>query len=123
MAVLSGDPSQEGFFVLRLKAPDGYRVAAHWPTRENLTIISGTFHLGMGDTLDTSKADAMPAGSFAYLDGEMNHYAWVEGRPWCRWRAWAPSSSTTGIRRTTRARSSVICLGPALAGPNRRRRS
>ena len=80
MAVLSGDPSKKGFFVLRLKAPDGYRVAAHWhPTRENLTIISGTFHLGMGDTLDTSKADAMAAGSFAYLDGKMNHYAWVEG--------------------------------------------
>lgn len=80
MAVLSGDPSKAGFFVIRLKGPDGYRVAAHWhPTRENLTIISGTFHLGMGDTLDTSKADAMPAGSFGYLDAKMHHYAWMEG--------------------------------------------
>ena len=80
VAVLEGDPSKKGFFVIRIKAPDGYRVPAHWhPTRETLTIISGTFHLGMGDTLDTSKGDAMPAGAFGYMDAKMNHYAWMEG--------------------------------------------
>ena len=80
LAVLEGDPSKKGFFVIRIKGPDGYRVPAHWhPTRETLTIISGTFHLGMGDTLDTSKGDAMPAGAFGYPDAKMNHYAWMEG--------------------------------------------
>src|SRR5438552_11171459 len=42
MAVLSGDPGKAGAYTLRLKAPDGYKVASHWhPTDENLTIISG----------------------------------------------------------------------------------
>jgi len=80
IAVLEGDPSKKGFFVIRIKSPDGYRVAPHWhPTRETLTIISGTLHLGMGDTFDTSKADAMPAGAFGYMDAKMHHYAWMEG--------------------------------------------
>ena len=80
LAVLEGDPSKKGFFVIRIKGPDGYRVAPHWhPTRETLTDISGTFHLGMGDTLDTSKGDAMPAGAFGYMDAKMHHYAWFEG--------------------------------------------
>jgi hypothetical protein len=80
LAVLEGDPSKKGFFVIRIKGADGYRVAPHWhPTRETLTTISGVFHLGMGDTLDTAKGDAMPAGAFAYMDATMHHYAWMEG--------------------------------------------
>jgi len=80
LAVLEGDPSKAGFFVIRIKAPDGFRIAPHWhPTRENLTIISGTFNLGMGDTLDQSKTTAMTTGSFGYLDAKMHHYATCSG--------------------------------------------
>src|SRR4051812_2946435 len=56
LAVLSGDPSKEGLYVVRLKLPAGYKIAAHnHPTAEMVTIISGNFHLGMGDKLDQSK--------------------------------------------------------------------
>ncbi len=59
--VLQGDPSKAGFFALRLRLPDGYRIAAHWhPTEERLTVISGTFHLAMGDSFDTSAGSATP---------------------------------------------------------------
>src|SRR4051812_41620769 len=45
-AVLSGDPSKTGPFVIRLKMPAGYRVAPHWhPTDEHVTVLSGTFSL------------------------------------------------------------------------------
>ncbi len=30
MAVLQGDPGKAGMYTIRLKAPDGYKVAAHW---------------------------------------------------------------------------------------------
>ena len=50
---------------------DGYRIAPHWhPKRENVTVISGTFKVGMGDRFDESKMGDFPAGSFAYLDPE-----------------------------------------------------
>ena len=53
IAVLSGDPSKEGQFVYRLKVPAGYKVAAHThPNDENVTVMSGSAHIGMGDKLD-----------------------------------------------------------------------
>jgi hypothetical protein len=81
MAVLEGDPgSSTGDFTIRLKMPDGYRIAPHWhPKRENVTVISGNFKVGMGDTFDATKMNTFPAGSFAYLDPSMHHYAMAVG--------------------------------------------
>jgi hypothetical protein len=33
----------------------------------------------MGDQFDTSKMGAFPAGSFAYMDPDMHHYAMASG--------------------------------------------
>jgi hypothetical protein len=80
MAVLAGDPGKEGLYVIRIKAPDGYKVAAHWhPRAEHLTVINGTFNLGVGDKLDESKATAMAAGAFGSMPAKMHHYAWCKG--------------------------------------------
>lgn len=52
-AVISGDPGKAAPFVIRLQAPAGYQIAAHWhPTDENVTVLSGTFAIGMGDKFD-----------------------------------------------------------------------
>jgi len=81
LAVLEGNPAaHDGDFTVRLKMPDGYRIAPHWhPYRENVTIISGNFKVGMGDHFDESKMGTFPAGSFAYLDPDMHHYAIASG--------------------------------------------
>ena len=80
MAVLAGDPGKPGPYTVRIKAPDGYKVAAHWhPAVENLTVISGEFHLGVGDKMDESQAKAMTPGSFAMMPAHMHHYAWTKG--------------------------------------------
>ena len=80
-AVLEGDPmATTGDYTIRLKLPDGYRISPHWhPLRENVTVISGTFKVGMGDVFETSKMTALPPGSFAYLDPDMHHYAMACG--------------------------------------------
>lgn len=77
LAVLEGNPmAPSGDYTIRLKMPAGYKIAPHWhPLRENVTVISGTFKLGMGDQFDESKMMAVSAGSFAYLDPSMHHYA------------------------------------------------
>lgn len=78
-AVLYGDPAKEGQFALRIKLPSGYHVPPHThPVDENVTVISGTFKLGMGDTADQSKAKAVPAGSFFSLPPGMKHYAYTD---------------------------------------------
>jgi ketosteroid isomerase-like protein/quercetin dioxygenase-like cupin family protein len=76
MAVVSGDPSKNGHFVVRLQMPAGYRIAAHWhPTDEHVTVLSGTFGIGMGDTFDQAALKEMPAGGYAALPAHMNHFA------------------------------------------------
>lgn len=81
LAVLEGNPgAATGDYTVRLKMPDGYRIAPHWhPNRENVTIISGTFKVGMGDEFEESKMATFPAGSFAYLDPSMHHFAMASG--------------------------------------------
>jgi catechol 2,3-dioxygenase-like lactoylglutathione lyase family enzyme len=80
-AVLEGDPTAStGDFTIRLKMPDGFRIAPHWhPNRENVTVISGTFKVGMGDEFEANKMKAFIAGSFAFLDPDMHHYAMACG--------------------------------------------
>ena len=80
MAVLQGDPGKAGMYTIRIKAPDGFKVAAHWhPTAEHLTTISGTFNLGTGDKLDETKTTPMAAGAFGSMPAKMHHYAWCKG--------------------------------------------
>src|ERR1700758_1452099 len=80
-AVLEGDPTATtGAFTIRLKMPDGFRIAPHWhPQRENVTVISGTLKVGMGDTFVPNAMNAFPAGSFAFLDPNMRHFAMAHG--------------------------------------------
>src|SRR5579863_9387431 len=81
LAVLEGNPmAATGDYTIRLKMPDGYKVAPHWhPKRENVTVISGTLKVGMGDKFDESKMMSFPATSFAYLDPSMHHYVMASG--------------------------------------------
>jgi quercetin dioxygenase-like cupin family protein len=70
-----------GGYTVRVKMPDGYRIAPHWhPLRENVTVISGTFKVGMGHVFETNKMTTLPAGSFAFLDPDMHHYAMASGQ-------------------------------------------
>lgn len=79
-AVLSGNPGIEGSYTLRAWLPNGYKVPPHWhPTTENLTVLSGTLHVGMGDVFDKAKGTTITAGGFAVMPATMRHWAWAEG--------------------------------------------
>ena len=80
MAVLEGDPTKEGPFVVRFQFPAGYHVPPHThPKTERVTVISGTLYLATGETLDRSSAKELPAGSFGYWPAGMKHTAWANG--------------------------------------------
>lgn len=79
-AVLEGDPNKPGPFVFRVKVPDGYKIPPHThPKHERVTVISGTFHLGMGDKFDGSKTEALPAGTYGTWPAGMKHFVWCKG--------------------------------------------
>ncbi len=80
VAVLHGDPGKPGAFAMRLSAPGGYKIPPHWHSQsEDLTVISGTFYLGMGDKADGSDAHALASGGFHHLPAKAHHYAFSKG--------------------------------------------
>lgn len=77
IAVVRGDPSKEGMYVVRLKVPAGFKIQAHnHPNDENVTVISGSFNIGTGDKLDDKKGMLVKAGGYSFVAKGMNHYAW-----------------------------------------------
>lgn len=80
MAVLEGNPAAEGPFTMRLRVPDGFRIPPHThPKTERLTVLAGTFRLGMGATFDASKMESLPAGTYGFWPAGMQHYAQARG--------------------------------------------
>ena len=78
LAVLEGNPFQPGLYTMRLQMPAGYRIPPHWHSKdEHVTVISGTFNLGMGQKFDMKTAAAMPAGTFGFLGPNMKHFAFA----------------------------------------------
>ena len=61
-----------------MKMPAGYKIPAHnHPTTESVTVVSGNFHIGMGDRLDEAKGIELTAGAYGEAPAKMNHYAWM----------------------------------------------
>jgi hypothetical protein len=80
MAVVSGDPSKPGPFVIQLAMPDGYRLAPHFhPTDETVEVKQGTFLFAMGDTFDLAKTKPMNVGEKGSIPANMHHYATAKG--------------------------------------------
>jgi quercetin dioxygenase-like cupin family protein len=81
IAVVSGDPDKEGSpFVLRFRYRGKARIPPHWhPVDEHLTVLSGTFRLGMGESGDESSTTTLRPGGYAFVPAKMAHYAWTDG--------------------------------------------
>lgn len=80
VAMLEGNPAQDGPFTMRLQLPDGFQIQPHWhPAVEHVTVISGTLNLGMGEKFDKAAGRALAAGSFAFMPPGMRHFAWATG--------------------------------------------
>ena len=80
LSVLEGDPTKAGPYTMRLSMPDGYRIPPHFhPGTEHVTVVEGTFLVGMGGKFDAAKLTSLPVGTFAALDRGMQHFAEAKG--------------------------------------------
>jgi len=76
---LVGDPSTPGAYTLRLKFPKGYKIAPHThPDAREVTIISGVYATGYGETFDSAKLKILPAGSFYTEPANVPHFIEIE---------------------------------------------
>ena len=81
VAVVSGDPSKPGPYVIRVKfAPNtAFPLHSH-PGTESVTVLTGTFGLGFNTKLDRSKGIELGAGSFVTIPPNAPHFAWSGDR-------------------------------------------
>lgn len=81
MAVLAGNPDEAGSpFVIRIKNPDGAKIPPHWhPGDEHITVLAGTFVVGMGRTFDPAAGQELTVGSYMLVPKQMPHFAWAKG--------------------------------------------
>ena len=95
MAVLAGDPGKPEQFTVRLDFPAGYTIPAHFhPTDELVTVIRGTFLVGMGDRFDAAKTISLAGGGFIVAPAKMNHYARAKGHTVVQVSAMGPFAMT-----------------------------
>ena len=79
LAVIEGPLNQAVPVTFRVKFPANYQLPAHWhPAIEHVTVMSGTFNMGMGDKLDRAKTKALTAGGVAIMQPKTNHFAWTK---------------------------------------------
>jgi ChrR Cupin-like domain len=74
-AVLFGDPSKPGPYVVRLKWLPGNMSRPHFhPNDRFFVVISGTWWMGTGETFDPASTVPAPAGSYVIHYGGKVHY-------------------------------------------------
>ena len=80
IAVIEGPMNQAVPFTIRLKLPANTRVAPHThPAVERVTVLSGTFHMGMGDKFDRAAMHPVRAGDVMIMQTGTPHFGLSEG--------------------------------------------
>jgi quercetin dioxygenase-like cupin family protein len=79
LAVLVGDPTQPGPYVVRVKLPSGVKLMPHRHPEDRIyTVMSGVFYIGLGDQFDGEKVKAYPPGCLVVLPGDTPHFHWAK---------------------------------------------
>ncbi|MGA9946062.1 MAG: cupin domain-containing protein [Candidatus Cybelea sp.] len=96
MAVLSGDPTEASSqYTVRLKLPDGTKIAPHTHGDiENVTVLSGTLMVGVGNSVDPASMLALTPGSYASIPAGTPHYAMAKGETVVQVNGVGPASIT-----------------------------
>src|SRR5262245_26102281 len=78
IAVLLGDPSKPGMFIMRFKLPANYKIAPHThPADEHVTVLQGGLALGIGTKMDAT-IPVMPAGGFLFTPANKPHFCFTQ---------------------------------------------
>ena len=77
-AIIVGNPKNAEGYVIRVKLAKGTKVAPHMhPNDENVTVISGTFHIGVGEKFDEAQGQMVKTWGYVNVPKGKAHFAWV----------------------------------------------
>jgi hypothetical protein len=75
MAVMQGDPSKPGLYVVLVKWTPHHMSHPHWhPNDRFITVLSGTWWVGTGAKFEPESTLPLPAGTFVTHFGKQVHY-------------------------------------------------
>jgi quercetin dioxygenase-like cupin family protein len=74
-AVIQGDPTKPGIYVVRAKFSPGTMTRPHWhPEDRYVIVVQGTWYTGEGDNFEPDKTQPLKAGSFMLHPAKAHHY-------------------------------------------------
>lgn len=78
IAILFGDPTRSGPYVIRVRLPANVRMMPHRHVEDRIyTVISGVFYVGIGDVFDETRLTAHAPGSVVVLPAGTAHFHWA----------------------------------------------
>lgn len=79
LAVVVGDPTQDGPYTIRVKVPGGVKLMPHRHPEDRIyTVLSGIFYVGLGAEFDAGELHAYPPGAVIVLPGGTPHFHWAQ---------------------------------------------
>ena len=79
LAILVGDPTKHGPYVIRVKLPGGTKMLPHRHPEDRIyTVISGVFYIGLGADFNEAELTAHSPGSVIILPGNQPHFHWAK---------------------------------------------
>lgn len=74
-AVIEGDPSKPGLYVIRVKFPPGLMTRNHFhPEDRHAVVLQGTWYTGTGDVFDPEKTVPLRPGSYMKHPAGAHHF-------------------------------------------------
>jgi quercetin dioxygenase-like cupin family protein len=79
LAVIAGQPSEPGPYMIRVKVPGGVKLMPHRHSEDRIyTVISGAFYIGVGEEFKPDKLEAYPPGAVIVLPSNTPHFHWAK---------------------------------------------
>jgi quercetin dioxygenase-like cupin family protein len=79
LAIIEGNMAEEAPVTARIRFPAEYELPPHYHSGvERVTVLSGTFNIGMGEAFDRQKAMALEPGSVIIMEPNTTHFVWTE---------------------------------------------
>ena len=79
-ALLQGDPTDTGRYVIRVLFPANYKIPFHsYANAMDVTVVSGTLYVANTQTFDKKKAFAIKPGDFYHLPARAPQFTFTKG--------------------------------------------
>ncbi|MHB1949210.1 MAG: cupin domain-containing protein [Gammaproteobacteria bacterium] len=76
-AILTGDPRENGYFMIRVKIPPHYKIPPNWQTvKVYATVLEGSYSIGVGNKFNPKTGKTLPSTGSVIIPANTHLYYW-----------------------------------------------